>query len=347
MLTALLMILVADVLIFVHEIGHFVAARYLGMPVTSFSVGFGPALLKRSWRGTEYRLALVPLGGYVRIEGMRGTEEERERWPNGFAFQRRWKRLVVIGAGVTANALLALFLYSLVSITGDWSGPVAARVVEVDQSILPPTAGWSSVPSNRTITQVDASPVSDWSDLALTLLGTEEGFHTLEFDDGSSHRVWVPAAENAKIQLLEALIPAAPEPVDNNVSEGVVAGTREVGRTAKLIAQSGGLLATGAIGIRQLSGPIEIARVSERTLRMSWNQFLAFLAFLSLNLAILNFLPIPVLDGGHFLLLTIEGVIRQPLHPTLVRYTNIAGATVVVFFMSFAFLNDVLKLLGR
>jgi len=126
-LTALLMILVADVLIFVHEIGHFVAARYLGMPVTSFSVGFGPALLKRSWRGTEYRLALVPLGGYVRIEGMRGTEEERELWPNGFAFQRRWKRLVVIGSGVAANALLALFLYSLVSITGDWSGPVAAR----------------------------------------------------------------------------------------------------------------------------------------------------------------------------------------------------------------------------
>jgi regulator of sigma E protease len=346
-LTALLMILVADVLIFVHEIGHFVAARSLGMPATSFSVGFGPALFKRIWRGTEYRLALVPLGGYVRIEGMRGTDEERERWPHGFAFQPLWKRLVVIGAGVGANALLALFLYSFVSVTNEWSGPVDARVVEVDQAILPPTAGWSSVPSSRTIEQIDARPVSDWSELALTLLGSEEGFHTLEFDDGSSHRVWVPGAETAKIQLLEALIPAAPEPVDNSLSEGVAAGTREVGRTAKLIGESGRLLATGAIGIRQLSGPIEIARLSERTLRMSWSQFLAFLAFLSLNLAILNALPIPVLDGGHFALLMLEGVAGRPLPAGLRRYSTVAGATVIMFLMSFVLLNDLLRLFGR
>ena len=189
--------------------------------------------------------------------------------------------------------------------------------------------------------------MSDWSDLALTLLGSEEGFHTLEFDDGSSHRVWVPGGEAAKIQLLEALIPAAPEPVDNDLSEGIVAGTREVGRTAKLIAESGRLLATGAIGIRQLSGPIEIARVSERTLRMSWSQFLAFVAFLSLNLAILNALPIPVLDGGHFALLMFEGVAGRPLPAGLRRYSTVAGATVVMFLMTFAVLNDLLRLFGH
>ena len=78
----------------------------------------------------------------------------------------------------------------------------------------------------------------------------------------------------------------------------------------------------------------------------AWPQFFAFVAFLSLNLAILNFLPIPVLDGGHFFLLAVEGVIRRPLHPALIRYTNLAGATVVIFFMGFAFLNDILKMLG-
>ena len=114
-----------------------------------------------------------------------------------------------------------------------------------------------------------------------------------------------------------------------------------------MIAESGKLLVTGAVGLREVSGPVEIARMSERAYRMNWPQFFAFVAFLSLNLAILNFLPIPVLDGGHFMLLLVEGVLRRPLHPRLVRYTNIAGATVVVFFMSFAFLNDVLKLLGH
>lgn len=345
MLTALLMVLVADVLIFVHELGHLVAAKSLGMPVTSFSIGFGPALVRRSWRGTEYRLALIPLGGYVRIEGMRGTPEERLKWPTGFAFQRRWKRLVVIGAGVTANALFALVLYSIVSVTGQWSGPVEARVVEVDAT-LPPTAGWSSVPSHRTIQQVDDRPVADWSELALVLLGAEEGFHVLEFDDGSGHRVWVPGSEEARIQLLEALIPALPEPVDHDLRGGVAAGTREVGRTAALIAESGRLVATGAIGLRQLNGPIELARLSERTLRMSLSQFLAFVAFLSLNLAILNALPVPVLDGGLFAVLVVEGISGRTLPDGIRRYSTVAGATVIVFFMTFVMLNDLLRLFG-
>jgi regulator of sigma E protease len=346
LLTVLLMVLVADVLIFVHEIGHLLAARALGMPATSFSVGFGPALLRKHWRGTEYRLALVPLGGYVRIEGMNGTPEERLAWPNGFAFQPLWKRLIVIGSGVTANALLALVLYTGVSVAGSWSGPIDARVVEVDQEVLPPTAGWSSLPSDRTIQQVDDRPVSDWSEFALVLLGLEEGFHVLELDDGSGHRVWIPESESARIQLLEALIPALPEPTDHDLRTGVAAGTREVGRTARLIAHSGQLLATGSIGIRQLNGPIELARVSERTLRMSLSQFLAFVAFLSLNLAILNSLPIPVLDGGHFAMLIAEGVRGRPLPPGVRRYGSVAGATVVLFFMTFVLLNDMLRLFG-
>jgi len=135
--------------------------------------------------------------------------------------------------------------------------------------------------------------------------------------------------------------------LDQDLGGALAYSAGEVGRHTRLITESGKLLVTGAVGLREVSGPVEIARMSERAYRMNWPQFFAFVAFLSLNLAILNFLPIPVLDGGHFLLLTVEGVIRRPLHPTLVRYTNIAGATVVVFFMSFAFLNDVLKLLGR
>jgi regulator of sigma E protease len=193
---------------------------------------------------------------------------------------------------------------------------------------------------------VDDRPVSDWSEFALVLLGLDEGFHTLELDDGSGHRVWIPGAETARIELLEGLIPAMPEPVDHDLREGVAAGTREVGRTARLIAQSGQLLATGAIGIRQLNGPIELARVSERTLRMSISQFLAFVAFLSLNLAILNALPIPVLDGGHFAMLVAEGFRGRPLPPGVRRYGSVAGATVVLFFMTFVLLNDVLRLFG-
>jgi regulator of sigma E protease len=135
--------------------------------------------------------------------------------------------------------------------------------------------------------------------------------------------------------------------LDQDVGGAIAYSAGEVGRHTRMITESGKLLVTGAVGLREVSGPVEIARMSERAYRMNWPQFFTFVAFLSLNLAILNFLPIPVLDGGHFVLLTIEGIARRPLHPRIVRYTNVAGATVVVFFMSFAFLNDLLKLLGR
>ena len=134
--------------------------------------------------------------------------------------------------------------------------------------------------------------------------------------------------------------------LDEDLGGALAYGAGEVSRNTRMITESGKLLVTGAVGLRQVAGPVEIARMSERAYRMNWRQFFAFVAFLSLNLAILNFLPIPVLDGGHFMLLAVEGVIRRPLPATAVRYTNLAGATVVVFFMGFAFLNDLLRLLG-
>ena len=117
-------------------------------------------------------------------------------------------------------------------------------------------------------------------------------------------------------------------------------------RNARFITEGGKLLLTGAVGLRQVSGPVEIARMSERAYQMNWHQWFALVAFLSLNLAVLNFLPIPVLDGGHFFLLVLEGIFRRPLPTSVTRYGNLAGATLVGFFMVFAFLNDILRLLG-
>ena len=95
----LLLLLVTNALILVHELGHLVAAKWAGMPVRCFSVGFGPRLFGFRIGETRYQLALVPLGGYVRIAGMRGTEEERRKWPSGFAFQRVHRRMIVVVAG--------------------------------------------------------------------------------------------------------------------------------------------------------------------------------------------------------------------------------------------------------
>jgi len=432
-LAVLLLLLVTDALILVHELGHLVAAKWAGMPVTSFSVGFGPPLLRFRIGETHYQLALIPLGGFVRIMGMQGTEEDRREWPNGFAFHRVHRRMIVVIAGVAANAALALTIYTFLGSTGGASTPTPARVSAVFEEDLPPGAeGWSSMPSDVDVVRVGERDVGDWADFAMALLAVEAGRQPLEFADGGSLTVTIPEAEPERLQLLASLLPPLPpvlgtvqpgspadraglktgdrivaverrptptfyewlgampmaptapvslrvlrggtgidirvpqpdpefaaegsfgwlgahlgtEFLDGDLGGALAYSAGEVGRHTRMITESGKLLVTGAVGLREVSGPVEIARMSERAYRMNWPQFFAFVAFLSLNLAILNFLPIPVLDGGHFLLLVLEGATRRPLPPAVVRYTNVAGATVVVFFMGFAFLNDILKLLG-
>jgi len=429
----LLMLLVTNVLILVHELGHLAAAKWAGMPVTCFSVGFGPRLLALRIGRTRYQLGLVPLGGYVRIMGMRGTEEERRRWPSGFAFQKVHRRMIVVVAGVAANAALALLIYAALGSAGGATPPTPARVSAVFEEDLPHGAeGWSRIPSEAEVVRVGSRSIADWGEFALAILAVPAGSQRLELANGTTRQVVVPEAESDRVRLLASLLPPIPpvlgsiqtgspaaraglrtgdrivavegtptptfdawleamppspdrpvslrilrsgqgidvrvpqpdprfavdgsfgwlgahlgtELLDEDLRGAVAYGASEVRRNTRMITESGRLLVSGAVGLREVSGPVQIARMSARAFRMNWPQFLAFVAFLSLNLAILNFLPIPMLDGGQFLLLAIEGVIRRPLPGPVVHYTNLAGATVVVFFLGFAFLNDVLKLLG-
>lgn len=430
----LLTALAANVLIFVHELGHLLAAKWAGMPVTSFSIGFGPKLLSTQVGETRYQLALIPLGGFVSIRGMKGTPEERLNWPTGFAFQPLYKRMIVIAAGVTMNAVLAGLLYAGLALTGGAAAPIPSSISAVFEESLPPgAAGWRTVPRNRTIERLGAVEVSEWSDLALAILGAESGPATVWFADGSSAEVELPAEESDRIKLLGAMLPPLPpvlgrveagspaeaagldtgdriwalndEPIETfadwltvggptplepvrlrirssgtlreltvapsetgfvglgsfgwlgahlgnertgaGVRDAFLYGADQVEKNARLITTSGMLLASGAISIRELSGPVEIARMSEEAFLMNWHQFFSFVAFLSMNLAVLNLLPIPVLDGGHFFMLVAEGIRGRRLPPAVSHYANLAGASVVGFFMVFVVVNDVLKLLGR
>jgi len=433
-LAVLLLLLVTNALILVHELGHLLAAKWAGMPVTSFSVGFGPPIVRFRRGETRYQLALIPLGGFVRIMGMQGTDADRRRWPNGFAFHPVHRRMIVVVAGVAANAALALAIYAVLGSTGGATTPTPARVSAVFEDDLPDGAsGWAAMRTDVDVTHLAGRELSDWGDFAMALLAVAPGPQPLRFADGTQLQVVIPEVDRDRIQLLASLLPplppvlgsvqsgspadraglktgdrivaveghptptffewlgampvsptapvslrilrngagmdvAVPQPdpsfradgsfgwlgahlgtefLEQDLGEALAYSAGEVGRHTRMITESGKLLVTGAVGLREVSGPVEIARMSERAYRMNWPQFFAFVAFLSLNLAILNFLPVPVLDGGHFLLLAIEAIARRPLPANIVRYTNVAGATVVVFFMSFAFLNDFLKLLGH
>jgi regulator of sigma E protease len=259
--TVLAFAVVVSVLVVVHELGHYLMAKWFGVPVEVFSVGFGPRLLAIRRGGTEYRLSAIPFGGYVKMTGMAMRGEPT---PDGFDSKPRWQRFLILLAGPAMNILFALVL----AIVGLWVG------VE-----LP-------VEKNGVITTVFYRP----DPLAAIPLGAQV------------------IATNA----------------------------------ANILSTLAGLV-TGQLSVTHLVGPVGLAQIAGESSALGWRALLAAMAFVSLNLGICNLLPIPILDGGHMLMLACEGVVRRPLPLGVRRAMLGAGAAAMLLLLIATFYND----LGR
>ncbi|HKK07303.1 MAG TPA: RIP metalloprotease RseP [Gemmatimonadota bacterium] len=459
MLTTLLATaVVLGVLIFVHELGHFTAAKLVDIEVPRFSIGMGPKAVGFRWGETEYVISWLPLGGYVKMAGMGeeeafealegGADEEaadREPGERDFDAKPLPARALVISAGVLMNFAFAVVAFAVIA--GVWGVPPEppARLGGVDLSALPPgTFALADVPPGSRIDSVGGRAVSDWRDLTMALATAEAGPVTLHFRDAGPVTIRVPAGDSLRSSLMGALQPdlsipaelaevesgspaeaAGLEPGDRIVEAAgrpvsgwqdfvrtikahpgtslsvtvqrdggrrslrvtpearTVAGTGDTLRYGYLgVGVSQGLLSrdlapvrvgpvaavehgfeqawgwtrttfeivvglvTGRVSARTLGGPILIGKVSGEAARMGVSALLRFMAVLSINLAILNLLPIPVLDGGHLLFLGIEAVRGRALAlETRLRLTKV-GLFVVAAIMIWAIASDVLRLLG-
>lgn len=272
-------LLVLGVLTFVHELGHFLAAKSVGITVLRFSFGLGLRTRFGFQVGeTDYCLAWIPFGGYVKMAGLEDepTRAGQESQP-GVAMDRTfdakplWARVWVIGAGVIVNALFAVLVYTVIAF--------AYGVTE------DPTT---------TVGQVRADPlVQRYGPVGAIAKGVEQ------------------SADAAGLVLVTL--------------KGLV---------------------LGQVSPRDLGGPILIGQLSGEVARQGLEQLLGLMAFLSMNLAVLNLLPVPVLDGGHLVFLFIEGARRRPLTPRQRQAATQFGAAVLVGIMLLALSNDLMRLLG-
>lgn len=342
-----LFVLALAVLIFIHELGHLLVAKKAGMQVDRFSVGFGPVLCSFRMGETSYQLALIPLGGFVDIPGMNLSPEERARQPRAFASRPVPHRVAVLLAGVTMNLLFGLALYTGLALTEGVTDPAPSRVLAPGKERLAGAdqAAWIEASGHGTIVRADGEAVEDFGDLASALLGVTGGSVELVFADGTAGTYPVPTDPEARIALVEEVMPAEPEPRKaSGVAEVAAEGLERMATTAGVAMRSGELVATGALGLRQLSGPVGLAAMSERVLSMGWARFLSYIAFISVSLGIMNLLPIPTLDGGHAVFVVLEGVLGRPLSRRAVRLASVAGGALLVGIMLIATTSDVLRL---
>ncbi len=364
LLTIAATIVCLGVLIFVHELGHFLAAKSVDIEVSRFSIGFGPKIAGFTRGETEYIIAAFPLGGYVKMEGMVGEEvtdhleggrdpdePKREPSPRDFDQKPLWARFYVIVAGVVMNTVFAILAFAWVAGVSGVNVPVVTGVAADSP------AERAGLMAGDTIVAVDGGRVSSFSDVALNIRSRPDETLGIRVKRGEqlvnlsvateSRREW-DRIRGDSIEVGHIGIQTDPESTNRMLGAGAAlrAGFDQTWFWVGNIGTFVGRIFSGQDSASELGGPILIGQLSGQFARAGFLPFLNFMAIISVNLAVLNLLPIPVLDGGHLLFLAVEGVRgREVSVEQRIRLTQV-GMVFVLGLMVLAIANDIFRLIG-
>jgi len=344
-------VVVLGVLIVVHEFGHFIVAKWAGVGVLKFSVGFGPRLVSRTVNGTEYALSAIPLGGFVKMVGEDPESPEPLDPRISFSHQSVWKRISIVVAGPAFNLLFAFLAFSFVfAVYGQRVPSDVAKVGGVMPNLPAAQAG---VESGDVVVAVNDAQVANWDALSAAIRASEGKPVVLHVQRaGADVSVTVtPQAQPDKNLFGEVVgqayvigIERGVDQVDVGPLEAIADGAKQTVWWIETLAMSVVKIFQGRISAQEVGGPIAIAQAAHMQAQGGLDAFLAFMAVISINLGILNLLPIPILDGGHLLFFLIEIVMRRPLE---MRHREIAqqvGLVLLIGLMGFAFYNDILRI---
>ena len=370
-------IIVLGILIFVHEFGHFIVAKLFNVKVEKFSLGFGPKLFGKQIGETEYLLSAFPLGGYVKMFGEGGaiegtdtavsedtektydeesgetmedatpelTEAEKAR---SFSHKPPLARIAIVMAGPVFNLVFAWMIFILLCMLG-----VPTVTTRIGEALKDKPAAKAGVLKGDLVTSINGKKVSQWDEISgmiaaskgqpISLAVKREG-RDLEF-------TITPEARVAKNLFGESVkghaigIAAAGEVVTEYFGpvQAVIKGTAQTWKVIDLTFMSLVKLAQRVVPMDSVGGPIMIAKMAGETAQMGGTSFLAFMALLSINLGVLNLLPVPVLDGGHLFFFFYELIFRRPVNQKVREYAQQIGLFLLLSLMVLAFYNDIVR----
>jgi regulator of sigma E protease len=354
-MTILSFLLVIGPLIFIHELGHYFAGRWFGVKAETFSIGFGREIA--GWtdkRGTRWKVGWLPLGGYVKFKGdMSPASQPTKEWlalppeERNQTFQAKpvWQRFIIVAAGPATNFLFAIFAF--IAIFATIGVPTTPAVVTaVVEGKAADRAGFR--PGDK-IVRIDGREIETFVDLFDHVrirpdqeldFTVERGGRRIELRARTDSRIEKDGFGNtAKIGSLGVYGTSLGL---KKVPAGQLLGTavKQTADTVQMMVVTLGQVFTGQRSVKEMGGPLKVAQFSGQQASLGWLPFLWFMTIISINLGFINLLPIPLLDGGHLLFYTIEGIRRKPLRPEAQEWAFRTGLAALLALMIFVTLND-------
>lgn len=355
LLTLLAFVLVIGPLVFIHELGHYWAARLFGIKADAFSIGFGREIA--GWtdrRGTRWKIGWLPLGGYVKFAGdMNAAGQPSPEWLSLPAAERQatfqakpvWQRAIVVAAGPAVNFLAAILILAGFALAyGDSRTPAT-----VGETIAGSAAAKAGLLPGDRLTAIGDRPVETFDDMARYVkirAGQRVRIEFLRGETARSTEATIGTVEQRdrfgniyKLGLL-GVAPTDPMIVPVGVTEApfvAVTRTREI---LTMMVETIGQIVTGRRSVKELGGPISIAKVSGEQMTLGIEEFVFLIALVSINLGFINLLPVPMLDGGHLMFYGIEAVRRKPVGPQAQEWAYRGGLAAILALMLVVTFND-------
>lgn len=331
MLTAVSSIFVFLLVILLHELGHFAAAKAVGIKVNEFSVGMGPKIFQSKKGETQYTLRLLPIGGYVKMEG----EDEKSDDPRSFNKVTPLARMIVVAAGAIMNFVLAVIVLSIVS----FNLGIPTNIIE--ETLPDSPAALHGIRSGDEILSINGKKVTDWDDVSY-FISSSDPSEEIELELLRNNEEFImnlkPMVENGRTMI--GIIPR----YKSSFIGGIKGGFEKTGMFIKLMVEFFEMAFKGRVSINDLSGPIGVINEVGQAAKMGINELLLILGFISVNLGFFNLLPIPALDGSRLVFLLIELIRGKPIDPDKEGFIHLVGFVLLISLMLFVTYKDLLKI---
>ena len=337
LITILGAVFVFGVIVMIHELGHFLTAKACGMRVDEFAIGIGPNVIQKQKGETLYSIRLLPLGGFNKIAGMDPSEEVGER---GFNNKPVWQRFIVIAAGATFNFLLAIVIYFCIFAFHGTTVPSHEPVI--GDTFAGNPAAEAGIQQGDRILTINGQSIQEWKDITQSLQGHSNHVVSVTLDrKGELISTTVIPRESGDRAVIG--INPVMDVKQYGIGESAVYAVTHTGSTIMEMLQGLWNIVTGH-SKGDVAGPIGVAQMAGQVAQHGFISLLLFTALLSLNLGVINLLPIPVLDGGHLVLLILEGITGRKLPEKALQYIQMTGVGLLLLVFVYSTFQDILRL---